>query len=33
MESKDSKIEDVEYCYFAGGEPLIMEELYFKKTN
>ena len=25
----DSKIEDVEYCYFAGGEPLIMEEHYY----
>ena len=25
----DSKIQDVEYCYFAGGEPLIMEEHYY----
>tara|TARA_B100001173_G_scaffold311995_1_gene331165 strand:+ start:945 stop:2183 length:1239 start_codon:yes stop_codon:yes gene_type:complete len=25
----DNKIEDVEYCYFAGGEPLIMEEHYY----
>lgn len=23
------KIDDVEYCYFAGGEPLIMDEHYF----
>tara|TARA_X000001036_G_scaffold93241_1_gene85796 strand:+ start:39470 stop:40708 length:1239 start_codon:yes stop_codon:yes gene_type:complete len=25
----ESKIDEVEYCYFAGGEPLIMEEHYY----
>ena len=25
----DEKIDDVKYCYFAGGEPLIMDEHYY----